>query len=313
MKRLVLLVTIGAIAMTGCATMGKPGRGEKGIDVIAHRGASAKAPENTLAAFRLAHELEADWFELDCTLTKDGEVICIHDGSVDRTTNATGEVEQMTLAELKKLDAGSWKHPDYAGEPLPTLAEALDCAKGRIGVYIEIKNSASDAELEKAVLDYAKDIPVLTDAQCAEVLQFIANSGSRNYELTQKVIALVRERKMEDQIVIQSFSPICCAVAKLAAPDLWVEFLSGLDPDEHDKWERGARWVFLLGLDGWNANADGITPGRLAAMQAAGRTVAVWTVDKIPDMRRFAALGVDAIITNRPDAALRILKEEQRR
>ena len=309
MKHVVLLVTIGVIAMTGCATMGKTVRRERGIDVIAHRGASAKAPENTLAAFRLAHELHADWFELDCTLTKDGEVICIHDNSVDRTTNATGEVAQMTLAALKELDAGTWKHPDYAGEPLPTLAEALDCAKGKIGVYIEIKDSASDGELEQAILDYAKALPVLSDEQRAAVLERIANSGSRNYELTQKVIALVRERKMEEQIVIQSFSPICCAVAKLAAPDLRVEFLSGLDPDQHDKWEQGARWVFLLGLDGWNANAEGITPGRLAAMQAAGRTVAVWTVDKTPDMRRFAALGVDAIITNRPDAAQRVLKE----
>ncbi|MEA3365549.1 MAG: glycerophosphodiester phosphodiesterase family protein [Candidatus Hydrogenedentes bacterium] len=309
MKRFVLFVTIGVMVMTGCATMGKTGRREKGIDVIAHRGASAKAPENTLAAFRLAHELDADWFELDCTLTKDAEVICIHDSDLDRTTNATGEVSQMTLAELKKQDAGSWKHPDYAGEPLPTLAEALDCAKGKIGVYIEIKNSASDAELEQVILDYAKDMPVLTDEQGAQVLELIANSGSRNYALTRKVLDLVRERKMEKQIVIQSFSPVCCAVAKLAAPDLRVEFLSGLDPDEHDKWEQGARWVFLLGLDGWNANAEGLTPGRLAAMQAAGRTIAVWTVDKTPDMRRFAALGVNAIITNRPDAALRVLKE----
>ncbi|HQE82168.1 MAG TPA: glycerophosphodiester phosphodiesterase family protein [Candidatus Hydrogenedentes bacterium] len=309
MKPLVLFVTIGAIAMTGCATMGRTGRRDSGIDVVAHRGASAKAPENTLAAFRLAQELKADWFELDCTLTKDGEVICIHDGTVDRTTNAKGEVSRMALAELKKLDAGTWKHPDYAGEPLPTLAETLDFAKGKIGVYIEIKDSADDAELEQAILDRARDIPALTPEQGAEILALIANSGSRNYELTQKVIRLVRERKMDKQVVVQSFSPVCCAVAKLSVPGLRVEFLSGLKAEEHDKWEQGARWVFLLGLDGWNANAEGITPGRLAAMQAAGRSIAVWTVDEIPDMRQFAALGVNAIITNRPDAALRLLEE----
>lgn len=313
MKRLVVLVMIGVVAMTGCATMGKTGRRDARIDVIAHRGASAAAPENTLAAFRLAHELGADWFELDCTLTKDGEVVCIHDGKVDRTTNADGEVAQMLLADLKKLDAGSWRDPKYAGEPLPTLAETLDFARKRIGVYIEIKNSDNDAELEQAILDYARELPTLSQEDAVETLKLIAKSGSRNYELTNKVIALVRERKMEKQIVIQSFSPICCAVAKLAAPDLRVEFLSGLKPEEHDKWEAGARWVFLLGLDGWNANAEGITPGRLAAMQAAGRTVAVWTVDNTPDMRRFAALGVNAIITNRPDAALRVLNEEHLR
>ncbi len=313
MRRFVLLATMGALAMTGCATTARTGRGDARIDIIAHRGASAKAPENTLAAFRLAHDLRADWFELDCTLTSDGEVVCIHDGTVDRTTNATGEVAKMTLADLKQLDAGAWKHPDYAGEPLPTLAETLDFARGNIGVYIEIKNSAGDAALEQAILDCTRDVPVLSRAQGDAMRALIAESGSRNHELTLKVIDLVRERNMEKHVVIQSFSPICCAVAKLTAPDLRVEFLSGLDPAEHDKWENGARWVFLLGLDGWNANAEGVTPGRLAAMQAAGRSVAVWTVDDIDAMRRFAALGVDAIITNRPDAALRVLEEEHRR
>jgi glycerophosphoryl diester phosphodiesterase len=73
------------------------------------------------------------------------------------------------------------------------------------------------------------------------------------------------------------------------------------------------RWVFLLGLDGWNASTDGITPGRLAAMQAAGRSVAVWTVDDVPLMRQLAKLGVNAIITNRPDVALRTLQEQKLR
>ena len=224
MRRFVLLATMGALAMTGCATTARTGRGDARIDIIAHRGASAKAPENTLAAFRLAHDLRADWFELDCTLTSDGEVVCIHDGTVDRTTNATGEVAKMTLADLKQLDAGAWKHPDYAGEPLPTLAEALDFARGDIGVYIEIKNSAGDAALEQAILDCTRDVPVLSRAQGDAVRALIAESGSRNHELTRKSSTSMRERNMEKHVVIQSFSPICCAVAKLTAPDLRVEF-----------------------------------------------------------------------------------------
>ncbi|MGI6460048.1 MAG: glycerophosphodiester phosphodiesterase [Candidatus Hydrogenedentales bacterium] len=313
MRRLVLFATMGVLAMASCATTARTGVRDARIEVIAHRGASARAPENTLAAFQLAHELKADWFELDCTLTSDGEVLCIHDSTVDRTTNGKGAVAEMTLAELKQLDAGAWKHADFAGERLPTLAESLDLARGRIGVYIEIKSSDNDAALEQAILDRARDLPILSRAEGDAMLALMAESGSRNYELTMKVIDLVRERRMEQEIVIQSFSPVCCAVAKLSAPDLRVEFLSGLNSQEHDKWENGARWVFLLGLDGWNANAEGITAGRLAAMQAAGRSVAVWTVDDVDAMRRFVALGVNAIITNRPDAALDVLHEERRR
>ncbi|MBN2310352.1 MAG: glycerophosphodiester phosphodiesterase, partial [Candidatus Hydrogenedentes bacterium] len=115
---------------SGCATCGDT-CGPRGVDVIAHRGASAYAPENTLAAFQLAHEMGADWFELDCTLTKDGQVLVIHDDSVERTAGVKRHVSDMTLAELKELDAGSWKDPKYAGERLPTLAEALDLAKGK--------------------------------------------------------------------------------------------------------------------------------------------------------------------------------------
>ncbi|MCC6145112.1 MAG: glycerophosphodiester phosphodiesterase, partial [Candidatus Hydrogenedentes bacterium] len=77
--------------------------------VIAHRGASAYAPENTLAAFELAAQMDADWYELDCLLAKDGSVVVSHDNDVDRCTDGTGLITEMTLAELKTLDAGSWK------------------------------------------------------------------------------------------------------------------------------------------------------------------------------------------------------------
>jgi glycerophosphoryl diester phosphodiesterase len=93
--------------------------------VDAHRGASARCPENTLAAFRAAVEAGADSVEFDIRLSADGEVVAIHDSSVDRTTDGRGEVHGLTLAELRSLDAGSWKSPDFAGERIPTLDEAL--------------------------------------------------------------------------------------------------------------------------------------------------------------------------------------------
>ncbi len=92
---------MGCLAMNGCAS-GETDRPEGRVDVIAHRGARAYAPENTLAAFALAAEMGADWFELDCRLTLDGEVIVIHDDTIERTTGAEGVVSEMTLAELRR-------------------------------------------------------------------------------------------------------------------------------------------------------------------------------------------------------------------
>src|SRR5512145_1023455 len=91
--------------------------------IFAHRGASAHAPENTLAAFELAIAQQADAVELDVKLTADGQVIVFHDSTVDRTTNGHGKVQDMTLAELKALDAGSFLGSQFAGEKIPTLEE----------------------------------------------------------------------------------------------------------------------------------------------------------------------------------------------
>jgi glycerophosphoryl diester phosphodiesterase len=307
MKTALLLSLLGAIIMTGCATF-QPGSPQGGVDICAHRGASADAPENTMAAFALAHEMKADWFELDCTLTKDGEVIVIHDGSVDRTTNGKGAVADLTLAELQALDAGSWKEAKFAGERLPTLGESLDFAKGKIGVYIEIKNSDNDAELCEKVLKAAEDCTTLSGEAEEEVRALLKASDSRNVELTQKVVELVRERGMEKQILIQSFSPMCCATAKLEAPELRVEYLSGPKREDLASWEAALRWTYLLGLDGLNPSYGSLDPGRIAALQAAGRNISVWTIDDAVAMRNLAGWGVTGIITNRPGACLRTLE-----
>jgi glycerophosphoryl diester phosphodiesterase len=280
-----------------------------GVGVIAHRGASAYAPENTLASFRQAVEMKADWFELDCTLTRDGEVIVIHDDKVDRTTNGKGAVRTLSLEEIKKLDAGSWKDPQFAGERLPTLGEALDTAQGHTGVYIEIKDSGEDAQLQAQIMDLVKDQTTLTPQLRSQVQKLIEASGTPNLELTRKVIALVRDRHMQRKVVIQSFSPIVCAVALAEAPDIRVEILGGDDKKKPAMWEGFLRWGYLLGVAGFNPHAEAITPGRLAAFHAAGKTVSVWTVDKEEDMQRLAQWGVDNIITNRPDVCRKVLSE----
>ncbi len=147
---------------------------------IAHRGASLEAPENTLAAFQRAVELGADLIELDVHQTADGHVVIIHDDTVDRTTNGSGPVHSMALRELRRLDAGSWMGPQFAGERVPTLLEVLELTRGRAGLAIEIKaGSARYPGLEANIVRLLEtagrvDDVIITSGDChaiAEVRQ----------------------------------------------------------------------------------------------------------------------------------------------
>ena len=111
--------------------------------VIAHRGASGHAPENTMAAFRRAVELGARFIETDLQITRDGQLVVLHDHTLDRTTNGRGRVIDHTLADLKHLDAGSWFSPEFAGERIPTLQEVLSFAnEADLVFYLEVKSEA---------------------------------------------------------------------------------------------------------------------------------------------------------------------------
>ncbi len=112
--------------------------------IIAHRGASGNAPENTLAAFRKAVALGATFIETDLQLSRDARFVAIHDATVNRTTNGHGAVHDMTLADLRKLDAGSWFGSEFAGERIPTLEEILEFSKKNdVVFYLEIKPGAA--------------------------------------------------------------------------------------------------------------------------------------------------------------------------
>lgn len=112
--------------------------------VVAHRGAAGHAPENTISAFERAVQLGARFIETDLHLTRDGRFVAIHDSSLDRTTNGSGDVHQHTLAELRKLDAGMWYDRSFMGERLPTLEEILEFAhKHDVVFYLEVKYDAS--------------------------------------------------------------------------------------------------------------------------------------------------------------------------
>lgn len=139
--------------------------------IIAHRGASAYAPEHTLASYKLAKELGADYIEIDLQMTKDGHLVAMHDDTVDRTTNSEGKVSNFTLAELKKLDAGSWFNeelpeyakPDFENLKVPTLREIFEEFGHDVNYYIETKNPDQYTNMESALLSLLDEFGLLDE------------------------------------------------------------------------------------------------------------------------------------------------------
>lgn len=122
------------------------------LEIIAHRGYSARAPENTMAALRAALEAGADSVEFDLHTAADGTPVLIHDANLGRTTNGVGPVRRRTLGQLRMLDAGSWFGPEFEGEAIPTLAEALEAVRGRVRrVYPEVKGYRELEDLDRMV------------------------------------------------------------------------------------------------------------------------------------------------------------------
>lgn len=153
--------------------------------VVAHRGYSSKAPENTMAAFEMALEVGSGGLELDVHITKDGEVVIIHDDTLERTTNGQGRVEDFTMAELRKLDAGSWFAPEFKGERLPTLREL--CAR-------------------------IKDLDLLFNVEL--------KVGANFSLLNEKVAAIIDEFDLRERTVISSFNHYALAHFKQIRPEV---------------------------------------------------------------------------------------------
>jgi glycerophosphoryl diester phosphodiesterase len=151
MLAILLLMDYFGGDVLSAADLSAAARGVK--QIIAHRGASAEAPENTLAALRRAIEVGATAAEVDVRTTKDGQLILSHDATVDRATNGKGKINDLSLAELKQLDAGSKLFPAYRNERMATLAEALQACRGKIDVLLDLKETGSDyAERVAAVI-----------------------------------------------------------------------------------------------------------------------------------------------------------------
>jgi glycerophosphoryl diester phosphodiesterase len=124
---------------------------------IGHRGAAGYCPENTFASFHRALQLGVDFIEMDVQMTKDSQLVVIHDPTVNRTSNGKGKVKDFTLKEIQALDAGSWFDPKFSGEKIPSLNEFLDEFGGKVGILMEIKNPSLYPGIEKKIADELLD------------------------------------------------------------------------------------------------------------------------------------------------------------
>lgn len=237
--------------------------------MIAHRGASAFAPENTLAAFTRAEEIGAHGIELDAKLTADGFVVVHHDLTLDRTTNGEGLLRKKTLTELKQLDAGSHFDPSFMGERIPTLEEVVTSVGPKLLINVELTNYGSM---------YDRLVPV--------------------------VAKLIRHYRLEPRVLLSSFSPIALLQAKYICPDV----RSGLLIQSGSHWLLRKFMEVVIPHDDLHPPDEMVDGELLRNQHDHGRHVRVWTVNKPGRVAELAALGVDAIISNDPEMVLDVLR-----
>lgn len=245
----------------------------RSVEIIAHRGASHPAPENTMAAVMLGWKEGAD-VEVDVYLTKDNQIVVIHDDSTKRTAGTDMEVAETTSEELRKLDVGSFKSEEYAGEQIPFLADIVETIPARRRLYVEIKCGK-------------------------EILPFLRR--------------LVIESGKISQIVIIGFDLETVASSKrsLDVPTYW---LKGTDKiKETEEWiphdPKLVQMVKDRGLDGLDVHYAGVTKEFVDAVKASGQKLYVWTVDDPEEADRLVRLGVSGITTNRPGWLREQMKE----
>jgi glycerophosphoryl diester phosphodiesterase len=245
-------------------------RGKYPIIVTAHRGFSGEYPENTLASFRAAIAAGADMVELDVHLTRDSELVVIHDDTLERTTDGKGNVADKTLAELKALDAGFRFNLRFAGERIPTLTEVLDLTRGRIRVNIELKKG--------------KNFPYTME------------------ELADRTLAAVEKAKMTDQVLFSSFDPTAVDRIRETAPQLPIAVITQKPWTTPEEAGEGKLYPAI------NSSFKNLTEKNIRLAHAAGLQVHAWTVNAPADMEKVISLGVDGIITNHPDRLIELLR-----
>lgn len=236
--------------------------------VIAHRGASGYAPENTMEAFLLAIEQGADGIELDVQLSRDGIPVVIHDETIDRVTDRTGYVKDYTLQELKELTVLKDRFPQYSQSKIPTLKEVLEAVKPS-GIQVNI-------ELKTGIYWYP--------------------------DIEKKVAGIVEETGMKEKIIYSSFNHYSVQRIKEIVPDAETAYLYSDVILNVEDYARKTK------VDGLHPAVYHVKMADfLKKYIKSGLNVRVWTVNEEADMKALTEAGVTAVITNYPDMAARII------
>ncbi|MEY2409042.1 MAG: glycerophosphoryl diester phosphodiesterase [Verrucomicrobiota bacterium] len=236
-------------------------------EIIAHRGASRDAPENTLAAIRLAWEQGADAVEIDVHQSRDGHIVVIHDAHTRKTAGVMRRVRTQTLDELGALDVGRWKHRRWAGERIPTFAQVLDEIPAGKRLFVELK----------------------CGPDC----------------LPEWVDTVRRSGKKPQQIVPIGFSLTTMKLLKWALPQLEVAWVQGFRRTWHGRWTPTAEKLIAAArhanLDALDLGGRGpVNETFTEKIHAAGLKLYIWTVDSPRQAKRLSSAGVDGLTTNRP-------------
>lgn len=237
--------------------------------IVAHRGGAALAPENTLGAFENALKLGVDMVECDVHLSKDGELIVMHDFTVTRTTNGTGEIRDLTLAELKQLNAAAkFIGGGFPAQAVPTLGEVLALVKGKAGIQIEIKLA-----------------------------------GNTRYPgIEKKVIDAVNAHGMTNDVIIISFDFPTLKEVKAIDSRIKTGALVRADWFMLRSPEKSVTdAIEQTGADYFMPTASPVNQAIVDAAHARGIKMGVWTVNVASEMKRYASFGVDAITSDQPD------------
>ena len=232
------------------------------MKLFAHRGVSGEAPENTLAAFKAAAESGAHGIELDVQLSKDGQIVVIHDETIDRTTNGTGYVKDMTSEQLRTYDAGSWFHPSFKGESIPSLEEVLDVVTAHhdsMIINIELKND---------LIDYP--------------------------QLEEKVLELLNEKGMKEQTIISSFNPESLKKVRELDPDIETGFLfEGIPANILDR-------IKPLQVNAIHCDASFAQSPKGRNVMDMGMPLRVFTINTMEEFQLVKKAGVEVVMTDYP-------------
>lgn len=241
--------------------------------IFAHRGASSHAPENTLAAFQLAFDQGAKAIELDVQLTKDQEVVVFHDTDISRTTNGSGKVNSLTLAEIKSYNAGISFSPGYQEEKVPTLAEVLDFTPQGIFINIELKNLRTPLD----------DLPART-------------------------AAVIREHNAQERVLISSYNQIALGKFFKQDPSIPLGYLLRSSLNAYFL----SRFPLLMkNLQSIHLSFRILNPELVASYQRSGKKVFAYTLNHTQDINRAMRMGIDGFFTDDPGFAQRSLAQKE--